>query len=116
MTPALILIALSTFRLVAARSKTKIDDQIASALDATVTVLLTRPKLDPWAIAHSVLAAARWYAEQTAKTGDEQLVAEFQAVATALEGVIGNPLLADQLRDVQIDWPFLAAPGVAQQQ
>lgn len=107
----LITIALQAFRLVAARTKTKIDDRIADALDRSVTVLLTRPQLDAWAVAHTLLAAARWYAEQTARTGDDKLVGEFQAVADALEQVIGSEVLAAQIRDVVVPWPFLDAPG-----
>jgi len=111
--PVLIQIALQAFRLVAARTKSKLDDQIAEGLDRSLNVLLSRPQIDAWAIANMLLATARYYAETTARTGDDKLAAEFQAVAAALEPVIGNEVWAAQLRDVVIDWPYLDAPGVA---
>ena len=111
MTPAILIVAISTFRLVAAATKTPKDDQIADALQSIVGVLLSRPLVDAWAVAHTVLAAARYYAERTARTGDDKLVAEFQAVAAALEQVIGSEVMAAQLRDVPVPWAYLDAPG-----
>lgn len=111
MTPAILIIAVSAFRLTAAATKTKVDDAIAEALSSTVAVLLSRPQIDAWAVAHALLAAAKFYADQTARTGDDKLLAEFQAVAAALEQVIGTPVLAAQLQDVLVPWDYLDAPG-----
>ena len=58
MTPAILIVAISAFRLTAAATKTKVDDAIADALGSTVAVLLARPHIDAWAVAHALLAAA----------------------------------------------------------
>lgn len=112
MNSAILTVALAAFRIAVLATKTKIDDQIAAALDAVMGALLARPTIDGWAIANTLLLSARIYAEHTARTGDDLLVGEFQKVAAALEGVIGNEVTAAQIRDVEIPWPYLDAPGV----
>jgi len=109
----IILLALQALKQVALLTKTTKDDLVAEIAERMIGVML-QGKMPVWTAINWALEMARFFAERSAKTGDDKRVAEFTAVAAALEKVVGQDVWHEQYAEkgYVVDWPFLAAPGL----
>ena len=110
----IVMLVLSGLRVAVAATPTPADDAVLAIAEEFVATVTRREKFSAWTVVDVFMQAAQLYASRTSRTADDKLVAEFQRVAAALEGVIGEEVWRAQLKNVidQMDWPFLDAPGV----
>lgn len=97
---------------VAPATKTPIDDAAAKGVSALLALLGPGSAKDK--TFYGILASLeilKPILEKTAATGDDKLRDEIEAAVKALERVAGSDYYRDQVPDLKVLWPDLAAPG-----